>query len=86
VKGAVSAMGEAELDDKLIDDAWVIRGDPGLLVAMKDELRALSQLAPTIALKDGALTITFAKLSADDVKPAVSGALALWHRIAFHGM
>jgi hypothetical protein len=86
VSGAVSAIGEAELDDKLIDDAWVIRGEPALLVALRDELRPLSPFAPHIRLADGWLTVTFGKVAAEHARDAVHGALALWHRIAFHGL
>ena len=89
IGGAMGAVGEAELDDKFVDDAWVIRGEPGLLVAMKPELAMLAELGvatvPKITLNEGSLVVEFKKLVDEaTTKRAVEGTLALWHRIAFH--
>ena len=89
VVGAVEAVGEIEVDDKEIDAAWVIRGDDAaLLVHMQPELRTLADLAPSIDVAHGKVTITFTKLDGADenAKRALEGALAIWHRVAFFRM
>lgn len=89
VTAAVEAVGEIEVDDKVIDAAWVIRGDDAaLLVHMQPELRALAELAPSIDVAHGKVTIKFEKLDAAEAnaKRALEGALAIWHRVAFFRM
>lgn len=89
VAGAVEAVGEIEVDDPAIDAAWVIRGDDvALLVHMQPELRALADLAPSVDVAHGKVTIKFEKLDAADqnAKRALEGALAIWHRVAFFRM
>jgi hypothetical protein len=89
VAGAVSAVGEIEVDDDVIDAAWVIRGDDAaLLVHMQPELRTLAELAPSIDVSHAKVTVQFAKIDARDpnAKRALEGALAIWHRVAFFRM
>jgi hypothetical protein len=84
VAGAVSAVGEIEVDDDAIDAAWVIRGDDAaLLVHMQPELRALADLAPLVDVAHGKVTVKFVKLAHENEKRALEGALSVWHRVAF---
>lgn len=84
VGGAVEAVGEIEVDDKVIDAAWVIRGDDAaLLVHMQPELRALADLAPSIQVAHENVTIKFEKLAHENEKRAIEGALSVWHRVAY---
>lgn len=87
VSGAVESVGEIEVDDKVIDAAWVIRGDDAaLLVHMQPELRLLASLAPSIDVAHGKVTIQFTKLAHENEKRALEGALSVWHRVAFFRM
>lgn len=84
VVGTAQSVGEIEVDDKAIDAAWVIRGDDAaLLVHMQPELRALADLAPSIDVAHGNVTIKFEKLTRENEKRALEGALSVWHRVAF---
>lgn len=82
--GAFDAIGEIALDDKEVDAAWVVRGnDPGLVLQMLPELRALAALAPSILVTAASIEVFYEELDAEKAKRAVEGALALWHRVVF---
>lgn len=82
--GAVAALREIEVDDTVVDDAWVIRGDaPALLVALLPALRALAHAAPTVTLDADSLRVTFAlPIPHLELGTHVHQALALWERVA----
>ncbi|MBI1945067.1 MAG: hypothetical protein HYS27_05190 [Deltaproteobacteria bacterium] len=84
--GAVAALSEIEVDDKTVDDAWIIRGDgPALLLALVPALRPLAMRAPTIDVGEETVRIAFPRpIALVELASTLHAGLVLWERaVAF---
>jgi hypothetical protein len=84
LSGAITALGEIEVHDPVVDDAWVIRGDgPALLLALMPALAPLAADAPEIAVEETSVRIRYGRpVASTALAERVHAALALWERAA----